>query len=137
MTGITRFVLMGLLFGIIPMIITAGCIVPGKPVDTGLLEGVATISPLCPVEPCHISDEARAAAYAARHLVITAEGPLPRIYEVPFSSDGLYRIALPGGRYQVDLAKNGIDRSPGIPATVTIKQGETVTINLSIDTGIR
>jgi hypothetical protein len=137
MTGIKRFVSMGLLLGIIPMIITAGCIVPGKTVETGLLEGVATIGPLCPVEPCHISDETHAAAYAARHLVITGEGPIPRIYEVPFSSDGHYRVALPVGLYQVDLAKNGIDRSPDIPATVTIKQGETVTINLSIDTGIR
>jgi hypothetical protein len=137
MTGIKRFVLMGLLLGIIPMIITAGCIVPGKPVDTGLLVGVATIGPLCPVEPCHISDEARAAAYAARHLVITGEGPLTRIYEVPFSSDGHYRVALPEGRYKVDIAKNGIEQSPDLPKTMTIKKGETVIINLSIDTGIR
>jgi len=137
MTDITRFVSLGLLLGIIPMIIAAGCIVPGKPVDTGLLEGVATIGPLCPVEPCHISDEQRAAVYAARHLVITGEGPSPLVYEVPFSADGHYRVGLPGGRYRVDMAKNGIDRSPDVPQTVAIQPGETVTLNLLIDTGIR
>jgi hypothetical protein len=137
MTDRKRLVSTGLLFFIVPVIVAAGCIVPALPGDTGHLEGVATIGPLCPVEPCHISDEQRAAAYAARHLVITGEGPLPRVYEVPFSPDGHYRVALPEGRYRVGIAKNGIDRSPDIPPTVAIKQGETVTLNFSVDTGIR
>jgi hypothetical protein len=137
MTDRERFVSMGLLFLIVPVIIAAGCIVPAIPGGTGHLEGVATIGPLCPVEPCHISDEPHAAAYAARHLVITGEGLSPLTYEVPFSPDGHYRVALPEGRYQVDIPKNGIDRSPDLPKTVSIKPGEIVTINLSIDTRIR
>jgi hypothetical protein len=138
MTERKRFVSVVLVFLIVPVIIvTAGCIAPAIPGGTGQIEGVATIGPLCPVEPCHISDEQRAGAYAARHLVITAEGLSSQEYTVPFSPDGHYTVALPEGYYRVDIAKNGIDRSPDLPKTVAIKQGETVTLNLSIDTGIR
>ncbi len=137
MTERIRFFSKGLLFFIVPVIFTAGCTVPATPAGMGSLEGVATIGPLCPVEPCHISDEQRAAAYAARNLVITGEGQSSKEYKVPFSLDGHYTVALPEGHYQVDIAKNGIDRSPDVPKTVAIKHGETVTVNISIDTGIR
>jgi len=137
MTDRNRFIPIGLMMIIVPVIISAGCIQPDIPAGTGQLEGFVTIGPLCPVEPCHISAEQRAAAYTARHLVITGEGLSPRIYEVPISPGGYFLIELPEGRYQVDIAKNGIDRSPGVPTNVIIKPGETVTINLSVDTGIR
>jgi len=127
-----------LLLVILPVIIiVAGCIQPVTPSSTGQLGGTVTIGPLCPVEPCHTSEEQRVAAYSARHLVITSEGQSSRTYEVPFSPDGHYTIELPEGHYHVDIVKNGIDRGEGVPTTVTIKRGEMVTLDLSIDTGIR
>lgn len=113
-------------------------ITPGsKPGRTGYLEGVATIGPLCPVEPCQVSDEQRTLAYGARSLVITSEGPSAMVYTVKFPPDGHYRIELPAGRYRVTIGKNGIDRSPDVPVSVVITRGKTVTLSLSIDTGIR
>ena len=118
-----HLVLCGLLVFIAVLVTISGCSAPAVPGGTGQLEGVVTIGPLCPVEPCHISDEQYAAAYAARHLVITDLGASSRMYLVPFSPDGHYRIQLPEGQYLVDLPKNGIDRSPGVPKTVEIKTG--------------
>ena len=137
MTDRDLLVSITLLFLIVPVITATGCIGPVMPGDTGYLEGTATIGPLCPVEPCHITDEQRALAYEGRSLVITADGLPSKVYQVKFSPDGHFSIELPKGRYQVNIAKNGIDRSPGLPVTVTIKTGEIVTLNLSIDTGIR
>ena len=131
------FVSCGLLVFIAVFVIVSGCSVPAEPGGMGQLEGVVTIGPLCPVEPCHISDEQYAAAYATRHLVITDLGASSRIYLVSFSPDGHYRIQLPEGQYLVELPKNGIDRSPDVPKTVEIKRDEIVVFNVSIDTGIR
>lgn len=113
-------------------------ITPGsKPGRTGYLEGVVTLGPLCPVEPCQVSDEQRTLAYGARSLVITSEGLSARVYTVKFQPDGHYRIELPAGRYRVTIGKNGMDRSPDVPVSMIITRGQTVTLSLSIDTGIR
>ncbi len=72
-----HYVSIGLLIFIAVFVTVPGCSVPAEPGGTGQLEGVAIIGPLCPVEPCHISDEQRAAAYASRHLVITGSGHPP------------------------------------------------------------
>jgi hypothetical protein len=132
-----HYVSIGLLIFIAVFVTIPGCSVPAEPVGTGQLEGAVTIGPLCPVEPCHISDEQYAAAYATRHLVITDLGASSRIYLVSFSPDGHYRIQLPEGQYLVELPKNGIDRSPDVPKTVGIKRDQIVVLNVSIDTGIR
>ena len=107
------------------------------PGGTGYLEGDATIGPLCPVEPCLTTVEQRASAYGARPLIITSEGQSPKIYTVKFSPDGHYRIELPVGRYHIAIAKIGIGHNPDEPINVVIKRGKTVTLNFSIDTGIR
>ncbi|MCX6698726.1 MAG: hypothetical protein NTV68_02170 [Methanomicrobiales archaeon] len=107
------------------------------PGGTGYLEGEATIGPLCPVEPCLTTVEQRASAYGARPLIITNEGLSSRIYTVKFSPEGHYRIELPVGRYHVAIANNGIGDNLDEPINVVIKRGKTVTLNFSIDTGIR
>ena len=111
--------------------------ISGYPGGTGYLEGDATIGPLCPVEPCHTTVEQRASAFEARFLIITGEGHSPKIFTVKFSPAGHYRIELPVGRYHVAIAKFGIGHNLDEPITVVIKRGKTVTLNFSIDTGIR
>ncbi len=104
---------------------------------TGYLQGIVTIGPLCPVEPCHVSEEQRAAAYAARHLAISGPGFSGLVPEAGFSPDGFYRIALPAGGYDVSLPPNGIDHSSDLPRHIIVGPGETSFLNISIDTGIR
>ena len=51
--------------------------------------------------------------------------------------DCTYRIALSPGTYRVELQRQGIDSSKDLPRTVTIANGQTTRLDISIDTGIR
>jgi len=51
-------------------------------------------------------------------------------------SEGAYKIELPAGRYVVDLEKQHMF-GKSLPAYIDIRSGETTTLNITIDTGIR
>lgn len=92
--------------------------VPGG--GTGTLTGNVSIGPLCPVEPCMIDPDRLAAAYAARTIVVSLSGGGVIVETVPDPHSG-YSIALKPGTYSVDIRHQGIDRSPDLPKTVTIR----------------
>lgn len=110
--------------------------IPGSGEDTGTLTGNVTIGPLCPVEPCSVTPEQLAAAFAARTIVVTDRGGLVVVTAIPDPKTG-YSVELKPGSYRVDIGNEGIDQSPELPETVTIREGETVRLDISIDTGIR
>jgi hypothetical protein len=56
---------------------------------------------------------------------------------VTFNPDGSYSVELEPGTYRIDLIPNGIDLSKELPQTVTLAAGETLTLDIDIDTGIR
>jgi hypothetical protein len=103
---------------------------------TGTLIGNVTLGPLCPVEPCTVTPERLAAAYAARTIVVSIPGGAVVAEAVPDPYTG-YSFILKPGTYVVDIRHQGIDRSPELPTTVTIRAGETIRLDISIDTGIR
>jgi len=103
---------------------------------TGTLAGTVTIGPLCPVEPCTVSPDQLAAAYAARTIVVSIPGGAVIAEAVPDPYTG-YSFILKPGTYVVDIRHQGIDRSQELPKTVTIREGETIRLDISIDTGIR
>jgi hypothetical protein len=103
---------------------------------TGTLTGYLTIGPLCPVEPCTTSHDQIVTAYAARPIMITTEGGT-FIRSVTADPDSGYSVALEPGTYVVDIRHQGIGGSGDLPKTVTIHPGETVRLDISIDTGIR
>ena len=107
---------------------------PGSGGGTGTLTGNVTIGPLCPVEPCTV--DRLAAAYAARTIVVSIPGGAVIAEEVPDPYTG-YSFDLKPGTYVVDIRDQGIDRSQELPKTVTIHTGETIRLDISIDTGIR
>jgi len=112
----------------------------GQPAETGkstgTLSGKVSIGPLCPVEPCSVPHDRLVAAYAARQITIsTLDGIGVTI--VTADPDSGYAVALKPGTYVVAIPKQGIGGSPDLPATVTIRSGETVRLDISIDTGIR
>ncbi len=103
----------------------------------GILAGHVTIGPNCPVEqvghPCTPSPE----TYAAHEFVVLngAQKETARFYA---GADGNYSIALSPGTYTVTTAKTGFGyMSKDLPSTIVIKNGQTVSLNVSIDTGIR
>jgi hypothetical protein len=109
---------------------------PGSGGGTGILTGNVTIGPLCPVEPCTVTSDRLTAAYAARTIVVLGPGGAVIAEDIPDPYTG-YSFILKPGIYGVDIKHQGIDRSPELPTTVTIRAGETTLLDISIDTGIR
>ena len=112
----------------------------GLPAETGdgsvTLTGKVSIGPLCPVEPCTVPHDRLVAAYAARPITISTPGG-NRVTRVIADPETGYTVSLKPGTYVVDIPHQGIGGSPDLPATVTIRSGETVRLDISIDTGIR
>jgi len=110
--------------------------VPRGGSGSGTLTGNVTIGPLCPVEPCTVPHDRLVAAYAARPITISTSGGAA-ISSVIADPDTGYTVSLKPGTYIVDIPHQGIGGSRELPATVTIRGGETVRLNISVDTGIR
>ena len=103
---------------------------------TGTLTGNVSIGPLCPVEPCTVSHDRLVAAYAARPITIsTPAGTV--VATVTADPETGYSVALRPGTYVIDIQHLGVGGSRELPATVTLHGGETVRLDISIDTGIR
>jgi hypothetical protein len=108
----------------------------GNGAGTGTLTGNVSIGPLCPVEPCTVPHDRLIAAYAARPITIsTPTGTV--VTTVIADPETGYTVFLKPGTYVVDIQHQGIGGSPDLPKTMTIRNGETVRFDISIDTGIR
>jgi len=103
---------------------------------TGTLTGKVSIGPLCPVEPCTVPHDRLLTAYAARPITISTPDGIV-VTTVTADPESGYAVALKPGTYVVVIPKQGIGGSPELPATVTIRSGEIVRLDFSIDTGIR
>jgi hypothetical protein len=121
---------------VVVIILSTTTAAPGSGTGIGTLSGNVTIGPLCPVEPCAISHEKIVAAYAARPIMITTEEGTIMGTVIP-DPDTSYSITLRPGTYVVDIRHQGIGGSGDLPKTVTIRAGETIQLDISIDTGIR
>ena len=121
---------------VVAIVLSTTSTAPGSGGGTGTLTGNVTIGPLCPVEPCTVTPDRLAAAYAARTIVVSIPGGAVIAEAVPDPYTG-YSFNLKPGTYVVDIRHQGINRSPELPKTVTIRAGETVRLDISIDTGIR
>ena len=126
---------------IISTLLTACAIspaVPTNPPPTGTLQGHVTIGPLVPVLREGVPDPTPAPeVYAAYPITIYSADGLTEIAVLVIDFQGNYRIELPVGDYLIDSERRGPSGAAGLPATVTITAGETTTLNIDIDTGIR
>ena len=59
------------------------------------------------------------------------------VKQVDIDCDGRYRVELKPGVYTIDINRIGIDHSSDVPKKVEIRAGETVALDIDIDTGIR
>jgi hypothetical protein len=133
--GRTVFIFMlGIMSLTVVMAASSGCIHAGS--GTGTLTGNVSIGPLCPVDPCTVPHDRLVAAYAARPITIsTPAGSV--VATVTADPETGYTVALRPGTYVIDIPLQGIGGNRGLPETVTIREGETVRLDISIDTGIR
>ena len=108
----------------------------------GTLEGTVSIGPIWPVERPGETPPVSPEVFAARKIMVYDEQGKKLMETVDITQigqgvEGRYSIQLKPGDYVVDINKAGIDHSAEVPRTVEIKTGQTVTLDISIDTGIR
>jgi hypothetical protein len=122
------------------LLLIFGCISNPQEQGKGILQGHISIGPLCPVErnppdPNCLPTEQTYAAYAMTVYRVGAGDPGPLLKETTFTGDkdGNYKIELPTGSYVI-RQETGISK---FSKTVAIKAGETTTLDIDIDTGIR
>jgi len=127
-----RFIL--LVVGIISLLL-AGC--GGGDTQPGILEGTVTIGPIWPVERPGESPPIPCEVYEARKVMVYDQKGSKLIKQVDLDCQGCYRVELKHGVYTVDINRIGIDSSSDVPKKVEIRPGETFTLNIDIDTGIR
>jgi hypothetical protein len=137
-TGRALFIMVLVIVTIaIAVALNGGGIPAGPAGANATLTGNVSIGPLCPVEPCTIPRDQLLAVYTARPISIAVPGG-PIIASVVADPDTGYTVSLKPGTYTVvDIRHQGIGGSRDLPRVVTLRSGETVWLNISIDTGIR
>lgn len=111
---------------------------PASTANVGYLAGRVSVGPLRPVERVGVTPPpVPPEVYTARSLNVFQSDGKTLVKNVAFNGDGTYRAELPAGTYVVDLKRTGIDRARGLPQTITITRGQTTTLDVDIDTGIR
>lgn len=112
---------------------------PTEPVlqTFGRLSGNVTIGPNCAVEQPNDPCPPPPGAYAARKIQVYDAARTKLLHNVDIDSLGTYLINLAPGEYVVELKPNGLDRSPDVPARVTIRANLVTKLDIRIDPGIR
>ena len=104
---------------------------PGE--SEGVLAGAITIGPLCPVEPC---DRPIGDLYSSRSLLLINDDGV--VSKLALGAGGTFHAVLPTGRYTIDLTEcEFLGCSTALPRTLAIQPGETTTLDIDIDTGVR
>ena len=118
------------------VIFATGCLTAHE-APSGILEGKVTIGPICPVERIDQPCTPAPGAYEARKIFIFRNDGKTLVKTVTIDANGHYRAELKEDTYIVEINHIGIDRSPDVPAFITVMSGQTVAFNITIDTGIR
>jgi hypothetical protein len=78
-----------------------------------------------------------AQSYAEYPLIILSENGAKEIARVTADGQGHYRIELPPGEYILDALGRAPKRVRAKPQPFTVVSGQTVRVDMEIDTGIR
>ena len=130
------------IFGIVflsGLLLTSGCD-KQKARESGFLEGVISIGPICPVEtdPPDPGCLPTAGTYKAYPVSVWTADGRRKIEQINPSLDGSFIIELEPGDYLVILEKeqNKIGGS-NLPVKVSITAQNKTSLQIDIDTGIR
>ena len=107
------------------------------PSEPGVLIGEVTIGPLVPVERPGVKYDIPCEVYEARKVVVYDKDHKKLVKKVDIDCNGHYQVELTPGFYVIDINRIGIDHSYEVPIKVEIKSGETMQLDIDIDTGIR
>jgi hypothetical protein len=104
---------------------------------TGFLKGIVTIGPNCPVEKPGQICPPPLDAYQIRKVLVYDEAKTRLLFTLDINSGGGYTATLLAGKYTVDMKLVGIDRTPDVPAVVTIHANTVTQLDIHVDTGLR
>jgi hypothetical protein len=108
--------------------------------ETGFLEGIINIGPICPVEtnPPDPGCLPTAETYKAYPVSIWTSNGNKKIAQINPALDGSYKTELDPGNYLIilDNEKNPISSS-NLPVLVSIIPQDKTVLYINIDTGIR
>jgi Carboxypeptidase regulatory-like domain len=102
----------------------------------GTIAGDVTAGPTCPVE--RVTDQCPPEPVQNRQVnVVTQDGT--RVATTSTDSTGHFTVQVPPGSYlvQVAIVPGELGLRQITPGNVTIRAGETVTVRIELDTGIR
>jgi hypothetical protein len=109
-----------------------------SPPEPGVVTGQVVIRPISPAEeegeptPTPWPD-----LYEGREILIYGPDGEEVIRRAEIDHEGSYREELPPGTYVVDIKRVGPVNAAGLPKTIELASGETVRIDVVIDSGIR
>ena len=107
---------------------------------TGILEGHLKILSRKEVQ---LQDDAKAMTeapeqpYSEYPLIIRSHEGGKEVAHVTADAKGNYRLALPPGEYILDVQERAPKRVRANPKPFTVVSGQTVRVDLDIDTGVR
>ena len=126
---------------IVVVTLISSCTKQSMVTGNGVLKGKISIGPICPVEtipprPECLPTRVTYNAYATAVWTSDKKNMLKTI--VP-NDDGTYQIDLPAGDYILDYVTPRTFGAGGsnLPSAFSIADKDTLTLNVSIDTGIR
>ncbi len=107
------------------------------PAGQGTLKGQMTIGPVCPVETADNPCKPTLEMYAAAKVFVYKTDKKTLVKTITSGAQGSFSAHLPAGDYFIDMIHQRIGGTSGVPTTVSIIAGKSVTLNLSVDTGLR
>jgi hypothetical protein len=122
--------------GLLAVLLVAGC--SQQSIAPGILQGKVSIGPICPVQrnPPDPSCQPTAETYKAYPITVYSAGKKMTVSQLPVNGDGTFSMELSPGNYVLDRQQGGVGGS-NLPQEFIIKSGQTTTLEISVDTGIR
>lgn len=114
----------------------AACSSGADPTSTppaeGAISGTLSVGPLCPVEPCSNPIN----PYPGLQVAIVRNDEVVALLDV--NEDGAFSGPVPAGEYQLNVQPcEFLGCRFSLPVPITVIEGQTATVDIDIDTGIR
>jgi len=105
-----------------------------KAAPPGFLEGHLKIILSREVE---LADGTPAPVSAEYPLIVMSQGRKTEVTRVTADGNGNYRVELPPGDYVLDIQRRPRGRVRATPRPFTMVSGQTVRVDMDVDTGVR
>lgn len=103
----------------------------------GFLQGKVTIAPVRPLERRDAPPVDMSRWYKGKIVLIYSEDEKTLLAKAPVDDTGRYHVSLQPGYCMVKMKLGRMQSTRDLPKRIEIKAGQTVRVNIDIDTGIR